>query len=139
MQVPDNVNCACPGEVLTYICNVTGGGTTLWGGSAFNCPSTSNEIRLRHSQFSLAQGTSGSCNNEAMRARSIGVTNTVCYISELDVTVSSNFNNRIIRCNHDSGLVERVIGMSTLTVVSGKNGLLNYVRLVLDGFNNYLV
>ena len=132
--MPVNFNCACPGEVLTYTCNVAGGGTTLWGGSAFNCPSTSNEIRLRHSQFSLMQGTTGSCSNEAMRARSIGVEDTTCYISELDVTVSSSFNNRIIRCNHDSGSGERVIGMSTLTVVSGKNGfrLLNCVYLYVS-------
>ena len=104
-----------------YTCNTSapGGGTILWGGSAFDCSSTSNEIRLRLSQFD-SPGTSGSCNNNAMRARSVGVVNTDCYISELSVTVSTAFNNRIIRCNHDSGTGERTIGSSTLTVVSGK-------------------
>lgn len=119
LLVPDNVNCSCPGEILTYTCNINGGGTTLWGGSAFDCSSTSNEIRLRHSQFATP-GTSGTCNNNAMRARSVGVVNNVCYISELSVTVSSAFNNSMIRCNHDSGTGERSIGSFTLTVVSGK-------------------
>ena len=92
----------------------------MWGGNAFDC--ILNEILLRHSQFA-SPGTSGTCNN-AMRARSVGVVNTDSYISELSVTVSTTFNNRIIRCSHNSGTGERIIGTSTLTVVSGKNRLL---------------
>ena len=29
LQSPANVNCACPGEVLTFICSINGGGNTL--------------------------------------------------------------------------------------------------------------
>ena len=117
--MPEKFNCACPGEVLTYTCSIAGGGTTLWRGSAFDCSSTSNEIRLRHSTFST-DGTSGSCNDEAMWARSIGLTNTNCYTSELRVTVSTSFNDRSIECAYNSGTDETTIGVSTLRV-AGKN------------------
>ena len=119
LQVPDNVNCTCPGEVLTFTCNIAGGGTTLWRGSAFDCSSTSNEIRLRHSTFA-SSGTMGTCNNEAMRARSIGLTNGDCYTSELSVTVSTTFNDETIECAYNSGTDERAIGVSTLRVVGKK-------------------
>ena len=116
--MPENFYCACPAEVLTYSCNIAGRGTTLWTGSAFDCPDTLNEIRLRHSTFS-SEGTSGTCNNEAMRARSTGLTNGNCYSSELSVTVSTGFNGRTIECIYNSGTAETTIGTSILTV-SGK-------------------
>jgi hypothetical protein len=116
LQSPTNVNCSCPGEKLTFICIINEGGTTLWTGTAFSC--NSNEILLRHSQFSVPGGTSGSCNNGAISGRSIGVTDR-CYSSQLNVTVSSGLNGRTILCNHD-GTGIRNIGASTLSVVTGK-------------------
>ena len=116
LQSPPNVNCTCPGEVLTFTCIINEGGTTLWTGTAFSC--NLNEILLRHSQFSVPGGTSGSCNNGAITGRSIGVTNG-CYSSELNVTVSPNLNGRTILCNHD-GTTQRNIGSSTLNIVTGK-------------------
>ena len=116
LQSPPNVNCTCPGEVLTFICSINGGGNTLWTGTAFSC--NSNEILLRHTQFSLQGGTSGSCNNGAISGWSIGVTDR-CYSSELNVTVSPDLNGRTILCNHD-GTSQRSIGASTLNVVTGK-------------------
>ena len=115
LQSPPNVNCACPGEVLTFICNINGRGSTLWTGTAFSC--NMNEILLRHSQFSQPEGISMSCNNGAITGRSIGVTDG-CYSSELDVTVSPNLNGRTILCNHD-GTTQRNIGAATLNVVTG--------------------
>ena len=119
LQSPANVSCACPGEVLTFVCIINEGGTTLWTGTAFSC--NSNEILLRHSQFSESGGTSGSCNNGAISGQSIGVTDG-CYSSELDVTVSPNLNGRTILCNHD-GTTQRNIGSSTLNIVTGKSVL----------------
>ena len=54
-------------------------------------------------------------------AWSIGVTNE-CYTSQLNVTISTNLNNKTVRCSHDSNIGSRfdIIGMSTLTVVTGK-------------------
>ena len=116
LQSPPNISCACPGKVLTFICIINGEGSTLWTGTAFSC--NMNEIILRHSQFSLPEGTSMSCNNGAISGRSIGVTDR-CYSSELNVTVSPNLNGRTILCDHD-GTTQRNIGASTLNVVTGK-------------------
>ena len=117
LQVPANVSCACPGQVLTYTCNVVGGGITLWTGTAFSCSGSTNDISLRHTQFN--SGASGSCNNDALMAKSIGVTND-CYTSQLNVTVSSTLNNKTIQCTHDSNMGSRIIGSSTLHVMTGK-------------------
>ena len=107
--------------MLTYTCNITGGGTTIWDGSALDCPSRANEILLRHSQFGFPPGTFGSCNNGAIVARSIGVgSNSFCYISELNVTVSSSLHSKTIQCTHNSGLSERIIDTSTIAVVISK-------------------
>ena len=118
LQAPTNVNCACPSELLTFTCNIIGGGNTLWNGTTFHC--ASNEIILRHSQFSLPAGTSGSCNSGAITGRSVGVTNG-CYSSELNVTVSPDFSGRTIQCIHDGSTGLRIINITTLNVVTGKN------------------
>ena len=107
---------ACPGDVLTYNCIIIGGGNTIWSGTAFNCPSKSNETILRHSQF--ARGTFGSCNDGAITARSLGVVNS-CYSSQLNVTVSSDMNNQNIQCAHSSDRIV-TIGVETLSITTGK-------------------
>ena len=94
-------------------------GNTLWRGSTFNCPDTTNEIILRHSQFSRSEGTSGNCNNGAIVARSVDVVGN-CFRSQLDVNVSASFNNRNVQCDHNSNTGTRRIGTSTLNVISGK-------------------
>ena len=120
---PSNVNCACPNEILTFTCNVIGGGITLWSGTAFSC--TQNEIFLRHSQFSEPNGTSRSCNDGTITGRSIGVTNG-CYSSELNVNISATFTNKTVQCIHDASTGPRTIGVSTLIVATGKKILIAY-------------
>ena len=115
--------------MLTFICNINEGGITLWTGSAFSC--NSNDILLRHSQFSLPGGASGSCNNGSITGQSIGVTDG-CYSSELDVTVSPDLNGRTILCNHD-GTTQRTIGASTLNVVTGKFSVLVCILATIYG------
>ena len=117
LHIPERASCACPGDVLTYTCSIAGGGITLWDGTAFDCPSRLNAILLLHIQFAF--GTSGSCNDEAIVARSIGV-NSSCYISELNVTVSSSLHSKAIRCTHASGVGEMIIDTSTIAVVISK-------------------
>ena len=120
LQVPDNATCACPGEVLTYTCSVIGGGNTVWNGTAFNCGSGgTNEISLRHTQFNLSEGATGSCNNDAIMAQSIGVVN-ICYMSQLTVRVSTTLNDRSIQCTHDSSTGLIAIGSDVIAVVTGK-------------------
>ena len=119
LVAPNNVQCACPGDVLNFTCTVIGIGNTLWRGSTFNCPDTTNEIILRHSQFSRSDGTSGNCNNGAIVARSMDVVGN-CFRSQLDVSVSASFNNRNVQCDHNSNTGTKRIGTITLNVISGK-------------------
>lgn len=114
LHIPARVNCACPGEVLTYTCNITGGGNTIWGGTAFDC--AFNEIILRHSQFTF--GIFGECNNGRIVAMTIGVMNNF-YVSELNVTVNASLHNKTIQCSHSSYSF-RIIDTSVITVVTGK-------------------
>ena len=121
LDIPERASCACPGDVLTYTCDITGPGNTIWDGSALDCPSRANEIILRHSQFAFPPGTSGSCNDGAIVARSIGVeTNNFCFISELNITVSSSLHSKTILCIHASSLSLRIIGISTIAIIISK-------------------
>ena len=67
---------ACPGEVVNYTCTVvdtTGNpplGSSVWRGTAFNCPTSSNEISLRHSSFSTSYGAADTCTGRAITAES---------------------------------------------------------------------
>ena len=115
---PNNVQCACPGDVLNFTCTVIGIGNTLWRGSTFNCPDTTNEIILRHSQFSRSEGTSGNCNNGAIVARSIGVESD-CFTSQLNITVSAGLTNKTVQCDHNSAGGTASVGTSTLNVITG--------------------
>jgi hypothetical protein len=109
---------ACPGDVLMYVCDITGPGNTIWNGTAFYCPSKSNETILRHSQFSTLSGTSGSCNDRTViRAQSLGTINR-CFSSQLNVTVTSDLNGTTIRCSHSSDRIEK-IGEIVLSVATG--------------------
>ena len=116
---PDNA-CTCPGDTITYMCTVVGPGNTLWGGTAFDCPSTSNEIVLRHSQFSELTGDFGDCTNGTIVGRSLGVEGN-CYISQLSITASINLNDTTVQCVHDDTLggVMVLINTSRISVISG--------------------
>ena len=97
-----------------------GGGGTQWGGTAFNCPRTSNEIVLRHSLYTTASGTSGDCNEGAVTARSIAANVTQkSYTSQLYMTVQNISSAVTIECIHDSSSGLILIGNSTIKVVSG--------------------
>ena len=120
MQVPGNTSCACSGEVLTFGCTTVGPGQTIWRGTAFKCTGESNEIILRHSEFDSPTGTSGTCNSGAIVGQSLRVENTNCYVSQLNITIQSLFNNKTVECVYSSD-TENIIGQSRLRVVSGRN------------------
>ena len=110
--------CVCPGYNATYECSIPGVGRTIWTGTGFNnCPS--NRIILRHNQFSSPGGAIGTCNSGAIVGHSIGVQDTDCFISQLDVFVTSNIVGTTIFCSHDNGSAEAEVGRSTLTTTTG--------------------
>ena len=112
-----NATCACPNQVLTYSCTVTGGGATIWSGTAFRCSSKRNEIILRHNRFD--SGTIGVCNGGVIIARSVRV-DSDNFTSQLTVNVSSGLNNRTVECiqNLDRGMM--TIGEHTISIISGE-------------------
>ena len=92
-----------------------GGGTTIWTGSAFDC--FSNEIPLRHSQFSHT-GTSGSCNNGAIVVRSLFVEGNN-YTSQLNVTLTPDIAGKTIICVHDDSRGTNYLFSWTIPTVIG--------------------
>ena len=103
---------ACPGEVVNYTCTIVdsaGVGSTLWRGTAFNCP-PSNVISLTHSLFSTSGG-SGTCTGGAITAESVNVVDN-CYTSELMVTVSVGLNETTVECTLSS-----VIAVGSRTIL----------------------
>ena len=109
---------ACPGEVVNYTCTIvdTSGnppiGSTVWRGTAFNCPGSSNVISLGHSLFNTSAGVTDTCNGGAITAESVGVVDN-CFTSRLMVTVSVELNETTVQCTL-SGL--RVVGSRTLLI-----------------------
>jgi hypothetical protein len=88
--------CSCIGDTLTFQCTVMSGLRTIWRGSAFNCPSSGNEISLLNSYID-----DGTCNNEMIVGRVIRREETN-YTSQLNVTLSSDLIGEIIECASDS-------------------------------------
>ena len=108
---------ACPGEVVNYTCTIvdtTGNpplGSSVWRGTVFNCPTSSNEISLRNSLFSTS-GATDTCTGGAITAESVGVVDS-CYTSRLMVTVSPALNETTVECTL-SGV--RVAGSHTILI-----------------------
>lgn len=94
----------------------------MWQGSVLECGSSSNEILISHSQFTT---DSGSCNNNAIVARGVNVidtgNNTLCFSSQLNITVTSDMRNKTIECIHDHAGGSTRIGASSLVFTTGKN------------------
>ena len=113
-------DCTCPGDTVTYNCNVAGSGFTIWRGSAFDCQSASSRILLRHSLFGADSGAMGLCNDGAVVGRSLGTTtNGLVYMSQLTInlTASSSVIGQTIECVHRSiDGVETTIGRATIDI-----------------------
>ena len=106
---------SCPGDVLTTECTTTGGGATVWQGTALQCDYS--EIVLLHSQFNGSYNYIGTCNNRTIIAQALGVVNN-SYISQLNVTVSPELNNTTVECWHHNGTTERVIKTIQIIVLA---------------------
>lgn len=96
-----------------------GGTTTIWRGTAFDCPLDGSEITLRHDSLfaSISNQAIGIYNGDDISGRGLGVVNN-CYISQLNVTVRKSFNNKTVQCVLNSNEGMRTISKSLLSVVS---------------------
>ena len=105
---------SCPGDVLTTECAITGVGLTVWRGTTFQCNKNNDEIVLLHRQL---RGSIQTCNNGAIVAQALGVVNN-SYISQLNVTVTVEFNNTTVECLYDNGTTVTVIRYIQITVLA---------------------
>ena len=110
MPVPVNTTCACPGDVLTFTCNIIGGGATVWSGTTLDC---SGEIILRHDTFQ--PDVNNVCDGAVIET--VGAKDN-CYTSILNVTAGVGFNNTSARCLVQDA-ERREIGQSNVTIVLG--------------------
>ena len=97
-----------------YNCTVIGGGATLWSGTAFDCATNENDIILRHNEFNSS--TSGECNQGDITAQSVRVQDNR-FISQLNVTVSNELNNKTVKCSTTNSMV--TVGESRIRVIQG--------------------
>ena len=98
------------------MCTTSGAGNTVWDGSAFNCPSTSNRVVLLHSQFNMPGGAQALCNAGEIVGKSLHGDGEF-FTSQLNVTASVDLNNTTIRCGSASAL--EVTGTSLIHIQSG--------------------
>ena len=114
---PEATLCTCVDDRLIFNCSVVGGTTTIWRGTAFDCPLDGSEITLRHSLFASNEAI-GICNSGDISGQGLGVVNN-CYTSQLNMMVRESLNNKTVQCvlNSDEGM--RTISESLLNVVSG--------------------
>ena len=111
-------NCVCPGDTLTFNCEVIDGGDigiTIWTGTAFDCHDRNNEIALLHGSFKSPNGTYSECNNGAIVAQSLGVEG-INYTSQLTVKITSDMKGKTIMCLYDNFPINKTILISTINL-----------------------
>ena len=126
-------NCTCPGYTQTYECSIFGGGLTVWNGSAFDCSRTQNEIRLRHSQYSMDSQATGRCSNDTIIGSSVGISEGF-YVSQINVTITPERVNETIMCVHrDIYDQNTIIGQTILEITMGKLQAMRTCKQALRG------
>ena len=121
-------NCIPEGRTVSYQCTVTDPldppvASTVWLGSAFNCPSASdtsnNRITLTHSSFE-PNGTSGVCGG--LSAMSVGVDGRN-HTSRLTLTATTGMNGETVECSLGG---QNEVGTDTISV-GGKYRRMLYI------------
>ena len=121
---------------MNYTCTVSDPpqtGFTEWTGSNFECPNQNppESVLLRHSVYSIG-GSSATCNNGAVFAQSIAVSENN-YTSAVIMNVSRSFNGSMISCSLIGG---STVGSDTLKV-GGKLPSTIFVTLSPSGSTFY--
>ena len=108
---------ACNGKVLTLSCNVSRNGTTVWNGTAFDCPSTNDHILFVSEIFNSSRPVNKSCGDDVI-ARVVSADDYI-YRTELNFTAnspSSNGKQVTIQCGYDDGVMVEVITTYTFEI-----------------------
>ena len=92
------LGCIPEGRNVSYQCTLLDDGSrsTVWLGSAFNCPSSNNQITLPHPEYSTPVRAMGICGG--LSAMSVNFTAGVEYTSRLTFTATAALNGTVIEC-----------------------------------------
>ena len=117
LTMVNTTECICPGlSVVSFRCSITGGGTTIWQGSAIE-PCVNNII-LNHLDFDGRGRPRGECTERGIVAYGIdSFQNT--YVSQLDVWISNELQGKTIICAYDNGTAEVAVGSTVLITNTG--------------------
>ena len=109
-------SCTYPGYIITYECTVTGEhfGATVWGGSAFSYQGLNDETILLHCLF--PESALGNCNSSSIAGYSVRIDNGLYFISQLNVTVSSDMIGKSIMCFYDNNSELDLVGTLNITL-----------------------
>ena len=114
MRLPEEettgLGCIPEGRNVTYQCTVndtSSVGSTVWSGSAFQCPDNSNQINLLHNQFDEKSGVLPSCGT--LRTTSLRVNEGSNYVSQLSLTATTELNGTTISCSFGNSAEEDAI------------------------------
>ena len=115
-------NYTCPGSTITYTCTISSSAysiTTVWSGSAFQCPATvsqpANQTTLLQKSGEVVVPTAGgSCGS--LSAVTTDVTSS-CYTSVLTIPAVQALNGTTVMCA--DGATETVVGSDTVKITGG--------------------
>ena len=127
---------SCPGSNITYtcvLCSTLRGVTTVWTGSAVQCPSTGSQVA---NQLSLYQKSNGvvyptateSCGNLSAVTTNVS-TDGYCYTSVLTIPAVQGLNGTTVMCV--DGFTGAMVGNDTLmvTIVGESCAIVQIIRL----------
>ena len=111
---------------MTYECTAIGSplGTTVWRGTAFDC--TSGEISLLHRAYAETSvlRAYGECNNGLITAKSLSVADSMCYTSQLNITISNNVIGKSIECHYDDSNTTTLQLVGAANIITSKSNKL---------------
>ena len=99
--------------------STSGGSSTVWRGSFFNCPSENNEIAFRHSQF--VAGAIETCTDGAIIGQSLSSDNGQ-FTSQLSVRVNPGIVGKYLTCEHDDG--SSIIPVGSVKLSAGRYAMM---------------
>ena len=111
-------SCICPGYEAVFECVVTGGGATVWRGTALNhCPN--ERITLLHSYFNrIGYNISDTCGNIGqVIGRAVSVVND-SYTSQLVININQNLIGTNAECARQSD-GELYVGTEQILLTTG--------------------
>jgi hypothetical protein len=110
----------------TYECTIVAeGGSTIWKGSAIDCPEIGNEIFLSHSSQEFTQ-TRG-CRSRPITAYGVGIEDNR-YVSRLKImNLDFNMSNESVQCIYSNG-TSTIVGTAYIEISTG----IHYYNIIVE-------